>query len=54
MDEPKGTPGQEFIFVPVQRNNETSRPGLSRDVPSLGNPSSYQENIGAEFTHSLC
>ena len=37
----KGTPGQEFFFVPGQRDNGTSRPGLSRDVPrdvpSLGN-----------------
>ena len=35
----KGTPGQEFFFVPGQRDNGTSRPGLSRDVPSRGNPS---------------
>ena len=37
-----GTPGQEFFFVPGQRDNGTSRPGLSRDVPrdvlSRGNP----------------
>ena len=32
-----GTPGQENVFVPGQRDNGTSRPGLSRDVPSLGN-----------------
>ena len=32
-----GTPGQEIFFVPGQRDNGTSRPGLSRDVPSLGN-----------------
>ena len=42
----KGTPGQEFIFVPGQRDNGTSRPGLSRDVPrdvpSRGNPNSAQ------------
>ena len=41
----KGTPGQEIFFVPGQRDNGTSRPGLSRDVPrdvpSLGNPSTY-------------
>ena len=35
----KGTPGQDFFFVPGQRDNGTSRPGLSRDVPSRGNPS---------------
>ena len=35
----KGTLGQEFFFVPGQRDNGTSRPGLSRDVPSRGNPS---------------
>ena len=34
----KGTPGQEFFFVPGQRDNGTYRPGLSRDVPSRGNP----------------
>ena len=38
----KGTPGQEFFFVPGQRDSGTSRPGLSRDVPrdvpSRGNP----------------
>ena len=38
----KGTPGQEIFFVPGQRDNGTSRPGLSRDVPrdvpSRGNP----------------
>ena len=28
----KGTPGQENLFVPGQRENETSHPGLSRDV----------------------
>jgi hypothetical protein len=28
-----------FFFVPGQRDNGTSRPGLSRDVPSLGNTS---------------
>ena len=27
-----------IYFVPGQRNNGTSRPGLSRDVPSRGNP----------------
>jgi hypothetical protein len=40
----KGTSGQGNIFVPGQRDNGTSRPRLSRDVPrdvpSLGNPSS--------------
>ena len=34
----KGTPGQDFFFVQGQRDNGTSRPGLSRDVPSRGNP----------------
>ena len=29
----KGTLGQENFFVPGQRDNGTSRPGLSRDVP---------------------
>ena len=33
---------KEFFFVPGQRDNGTSRPGLSRDVPrdvpSRGNP----------------
>ena len=29
----KGTAGQGNIFVPGQRDNGTSRPGLSRDVP---------------------
>ena len=47
-----GTPGQEFFFVPGQRDNGTSRPGLSRDVPrdvpSLGNP-----NMKA-FAHAAC
>ena len=33
-----GTKGQENVFVLGQRDNGTSRPGLSRDVPSLGNP----------------
>ena len=33
----KGTPGQENFFVPGQRDNGTSRHGLSRDVPSCGN-----------------
>ena len=35
----KGTPGQEKCFVPGQRDNGTSHPGLSWDAPSLGNPS---------------
>jgi hypothetical protein len=29
----KGTPGQEIFFVPGQRDNGTSRPRLSRNVP---------------------
>ena len=41
----KGTTGQEKFFVPGQRDNGTSRPGLSRDVlrdvPSRGNPNFY-------------
>ena len=40
----KGTPGHEFFFVPGQRDNGRSPPGLSRDFPrdvlSLGNTSS--------------
>ena len=36
---------KKALFVPGQRDNGMSRPGLSRDVPrdvtSLGNPSSY-------------
>jgi hypothetical protein len=43
-----GTKGQENFFVLGQRDNRTSRPGLSRDVPrdvpSLGNP-----NLGTPF-----
>ena len=39
----KGTAGQGNFFVPRQRDNGTSRPGLSQDVPRevpfLGNPS---------------
>ena len=34
----KGTPGQENFFVPGQMDDGKSRPGLSQDVPSLGNP----------------
>ena len=30
----KGTKGQGNIFVPGQRDNGTSRPGLSQDVPN--------------------
>ena len=45
----KGTPGQEFFFVPGQRDNGTSRPGLSRDVPrdvpSRGNPSCKRQYV---------
>ena len=37
----KVTPGQEKFFVPGQRDNGTSRPNLSRDVPSLGNANLY-------------
>jgi len=35
----KGKAGQGNIFVPGQRNNGMSSPILSRDIPSLGNPS---------------
>ena len=31
--------GTRIFFVPGQRDNGMSRPGLSRDVPSLGNTS---------------
>jgi hypothetical protein len=33
-----GTPGQENFFVPGQRDNGTSRPGLTRDVSSWFDP----------------
>merc|ERR1739848_250835 len=33
----------EGFFVPGQRDNGTSRPGLSRDVPSRGNPTSNSQ-----------
>ena len=43
--------GQGNFFVPGQRDNGTSRPGLSRDVPrdvpSLGNPSLNQPIVFA-------
>ena len=31
----KGTAGQGFFFVPGQRDDGTSHPGLSREVPFL-------------------
>jgi hypothetical protein len=37
----KGQRDKETFFVPGQRDNGTSFPRLSRDVPSLGNPSFY-------------
>ena len=33
--------GTRTLFCPRQRDNETSRPWLSRGVPSLGNPTLY-------------
>ena len=49
----KGTPGREFFFVPGQRDNGTSHPGLSRDVPrdvpSPGNSSSEHKGWVVEW-----
>ena len=36
----------DVLFVPGQRDNGTSRPGLSRDVPSLGNTNLELLNLG--------
>ena len=49
----KGHRDKENVLVPGQRDSGTTRPGLSRDVPSHGNPSSNLTDGNRKFCYFL-